>query len=221
MTVKNLNFLEFEPRGGGKPKSLVMFLHGYGSNANDMAGLTRYFSDVLMDAQFMSLNAPDPFEMGMFGYQWFSLKNMDTEYIQREVSTNHGVLDAFIDRQLKRFELENRNLVLIGFSQGAMMSLYTSMRRKSPIMGVLSYSGVLAEDDESMGEQVTAKSPVLLVHGDSDEVVPPGNFDYAKKLLEKHGFDVDAHLIDGLNHGIDSAGVQFGREFLRRLAEKS
>jgi phospholipase/carboxylesterase len=125
-------------------------------------------------------------------------------------------LDSFIDEQLARFQLTEKQLALVGFSQGTMMALHVGPRRERQIAGIVGYSGMLA-DPEGLAASLRSKPPVLLIHGDADDVLPIAAFHQAKTALDRLGFDLTTHVSHGLRHNIDEAGLTLGREFLRKV----
>jgi len=198
----------------GKATKLVVFLHGYGSNGDDLIGLAPYWAQLLPEAAFISPNAPFPCEMVPFGYQWFSLENRDPQVKLAGVRAAAPSLDAFLDQQLTRFGLAEKDLALVGFSQGTMMSLHVALRRKAALAGVVGYSGALI-GAQVLAEEVRAKPPVLLVHGMADPVVPFDAMAQAANGLKAQGVDVVTEARPGLPHSIDEVGLQKGGAFLR------
>lgn len=199
----------------GKASKLVVFLHGYGSNGDDLISLAPYWAKLLPDAAFVSPNAPFPCEMAPGGYQWFSLENRDPQAKLAGVKIAAPILDAYLDQQLARFGLAEKDLALVGFSQGTMMSLYVAPRRKSAIAGVVGYSGALIGAQLLAGE-TQAKPPVLLVHGTADQMVPFDAMALAATGLKSVGIEVTTEARPGLPHSIDEVGLQKGGAFLRQ-----
>jgi phospholipase/carboxylesterase len=204
------------PVSGGEPKQLVVLLHGLGSNGKDLIGLAPFFAETLPDAVFISPDAPFRCDMAPVGYQWFSLQDRSYENILEGVQSAAPILDDFIDHQLKTYGLLNKDLSLIGFSQGTMMSLYVGPRRGDQIAGIIGYSGALITEK---GQPLSAhkKPPVLLIHGEEDDVVPIESYHSAKKVLESSGFEVSGHSTEGLYHSIDQAGIDSGKAFLEKI----
>lgn len=203
------------PAGGGAPKQLVIFLHGVGADGNDLIGLAPYFQQVLPHARFISPNAPFAFDMAPYGYQWFSLQDFSEEARLRGAERAAPVLDAFIDAELARDGLSDENLALIGFSQGAMMSLHVGLRRERAMAGIVSYSGLLVGLDKLRAEMRSAP-PVLLTHGTDDPVLPFAFLAEAEAGLRSLGVEAEAHARPGLPHGIDGDCIRLGQDFLAR-----
>jgi len=218
--LKQLEGPFFPPRSG-KAKQLVMFLHGYGANGADLLSLGEEWSEELPDAAFVSPNAPDICEAYAAGYQWFSIRAIDEKVFERErqIEKVTPVLNAFIDAQLAHWGVPESKLVVAGFSQGAMMAMYTMPRRKTPCAGVIAYSGLLI-DAAGLKAPGIVKMPVLAIHGDSDEIVPPGHLKAVESAFSGAGFEVDAILRPGLGHGIDHFGLMRGLQFIKEAFEK-
>jgi phospholipase/carboxylesterase len=207
---------EQAPAAGGKPRKLVLLLHGLGSDGNDLIGLAPHFARVLPAAAFVSPNAPFPCDMAPYGHQWFSLQDRDPHAILSGVQAACQILDAYITQQLARFGLAESDLALVGFSQGTMMSLYAAPRRANAVAGVLGYSGRLV-GEHLLAEEVKSRPPIMLVHGDADEVLPVQASQAAKAALAAAGFAVDLHVRPGLPHSIDEQGLMLGMRFLRKV----
>ena len=204
---------EAGPASGGAPDSLVVLVHGYGADGNDLIGLAPLFAEVLPNTAFVSPHAPFRCEMAPFGRQWFNVWNEDPVSRLEEIRHAAAILDAFIDERCAALGVADDRLALLGFSQGTMMSLFVAPRRAAPCAGVLGYSGRL-EGADLMAAETVSRPPVVLVHGDSDDLLPVDRLDHARSALEANGFSVAAHVRPGLGHGIDEAGIGIGRRFL-------
>jgi phospholipase/carboxylesterase len=201
------------PASGGQPRALVVLLHGWGADGQDLIGLAPYFAQALPDAAFVSPNGPFPCDTG-FGRQWFSLSDRSPEALLAGVRAAQGLVDGFLDDMLDALNLTPDRLALVGFSQGTMTSLFVAARRPEPVAAVVGYSGMLiagADDAELL-----SRPPVMLVHGDADPVVPAEAMTAARHYLEQTGFSVETHLQRGLGHGIDPEGIALGARFLAR-----
>ncbi len=215
--MQELNSYNQKPSSGQAAKQLVVLLHGYGSNGRDLISLAPYWQSTLPDAVFVSPDAPFPCEMAPeMGYQWFSLANRDPKKMLAGVKTAEPILNAFIDEQLKKYNLDDSKLCLVGFSQGTMTSLYVGPRRANKIAGIQGFSGALIGGDKLGGDDVH-KCPINLVHGEADSVVPVQAYYHAKEILEENGFDVTGHTTAGLEHSIDGAGVESATKLFEKI----
>ena len=203
------------PASGGPARQLVILLHGVGADGNDLFALAPQLAQVLLDAAFVSPHAPEPFDMAPTGRQWFSLIDRTPDSIVRGARKAASVLDAFIEAELVHHDLSDADLALVGFSQGTMMALYVALRRAQACAAIVGFSGALVDDDRGLSG-VAAKPPILLVHGDADEVVPvAAHYDAVTRLLAA-GFSVESHIRPGLPHGIDGPGLDYCKAFLAK-----
>ncbi len=196
----------------GKAKHLVVFLHGYGADGNDLVEIGRQWQDWLPDAAFVSPHAPNPCGMSPMGREWFPLTFRDPDERRRGVIAARPGLDAFLDAELAHLGLDDSALALVGFSQGTMMALHSGLRRRRPPAGILGYSGVLVAP-ELLGE-ATGKPPIFLIHGDSDEVIPLDALFMTTDALTTAEIPSQWHISPGLAHGIDGEGLRQGGLFL-------
>jgi phospholipase/carboxylesterase len=203
------------PAAGGAPKQLVVFLHGYGADGNDLIGLGREWARLLPHAAFVSPNAPEPCAMSPIGRQWFNLTFRDSGELVRGVKHAAPALDAFIDAELKRLNLPARALALVGFSQGTMIALGVGLTRNPAPAAIVGYSGALATLETVPGGPGSGPA-ILLVHGDVDQVIPVDAMFMAREQLAKVGLPVEWHVAEGVGHGIDGEGLRLGGAFLRQ-----
>ncbi len=219
------------PVSGKAATSAVVFLHGYGSNGEDLIGLAPFFAQALPDTVFYSPNGAAPWEGGGgFGYQWFGLGNYDPTQFQgnpaklRERFESYfpkaeepaPVINTFLDQVLAEHRLEPKRLALIGFSQGTMMALHVGVRRTQQLGAILGFSGALIAG-ERLSTDVKSKPPVMLVHGDADPVVPVQATVEAAKALKAAGVACETLIVPGLQHGIEGSGAQAGATFLQKF----
>ena len=214
-SVPPLSGPEIAPAIGDRPEYLVIFLHGVGADGNDLIGLAPHFQKTLPAAHFVSPNAPFPFDMAPFGHQWFSLQDVSGDALFEGARTAAGILDAFIDAELARHGLAEDRLILIGFSQGAMMSLFVGLRREKPLAAIISYSGHVV-GEPFLEKEIRSRPPILLTHGIEDPVLPFACLENAERVLTGLGLDVETHARPGLAHGIDDECIRLGGKFLTR-----
>ena len=203
------------PAEPGPARQLVVLCHGLGADGHDLIDLAPLWGRTLPHAAFAAPDAPEPCDMGPYGRQWFSVADRTPTRLAAGAATARDALDAFLDAELARLGLPPDAYALMGFSQGAMTALYTGLRRPVPPRGILAFSGALFAP-ESLAE-VTARPPILLIHGEDDEVVPVTRSRTAQSALEASGFGVTALYCPRLGHGIDDAGLSAGALFLQRI----
>ena len=198
----------------GEARSLVIFLHGYGADGNDLFGLAEALAPHLPDTVFRAPNAPERCAVNPMGYQWFPISWIDgspksamIEGAKRASAT----LSAYLDEALEEEGLAPERLALIGFSQGTMVGLDVALRRPAVIGGMVAFSGRYMENPAP----ATAKPPVLIVHGDQDEVIPAAALDDMRERLSAMGVPVRWHVSRGIGHGIAPDGLRLALEFLK------
>jgi phospholipase/carboxylesterase len=204
------------PASGGAAKSLVVFLHGYGADGNDLIDIGRQLAPALPDTAFVSPNAPDPCDGAPYGRQWFPLAAIEPHRLYAGTSQAAPARAAFLDAERAALGLTDSKLALVGFSQGTMMALHVAFRRKTQLAGVVGYSGLLA-GPEHLPAEIRSKPPVLLVHGDMDQVVPAMAMNAAVRALGQLDVPVEWHMRPSLQHGIDGEGLRLGARFLQRV----
>lgn len=212
--IAKLSGPEQKPTSGSKAKQLVIMLHGLGADGDDLFGLVPYFAKDLPDAHFICPNAPFKCDMSPYGRQWFSLMVREEKPILEGVQKAEPILNNFIEDKKKELGLEDKDIALLGFSQGTMLSLHTALRREKPLACVLGYSGALVAP-HLLKEEMKSKPEVCLIHGEADEVVPFDAFNNAMSVLQKQGLAAHGYSQEGLGHGIDPAGMKIGTKFIK------
>ncbi len=202
----------------GETRSVVVFLHGYGANGADLLGLADPLGEHLPDTLFVAPDAPESCAGAPFGYQWFPIPWIDgssEEEAARGMQAAVQDLNAFLDGILVDEDLLPEQMVLLGFSQGSMMSMHVAPRREDPIAGVIAFSGRLLQP-ELLPDETVSRMPILLVHGDADDVVPVQSLPQAAQALQDAGFtEVFAHIMKGTAHGIAPDGLSVALAFMR------
>jgi len=217
--MADLDGPRLEPRSG-TPKQLVVFLHGYGADGNDLIDIGRAWQQFLPDAAFVSPHAPHPCGQAPTGREWFPLTFRDPNERWTGVNAAAPGVNAFLDAELKRRGLTDSALVLVGFSQGTMMSLHVGLRRAQAPAAIVGYSGMLVVpenvDPDKFTAEIRSRPPVLLVHGDQDELIPVQAMMHAAQGLAALEISVEWHISPGVGHGIDQEGLRQGGEFIAR-----
>ncbi len=200
----------------GEPNGLCIILHGYGADGNDLIGLADPLSQYLPDVTFVAPNAPDKCTNNPMGYQWFPIPWLDgssDEAAEAGIKTASRVLNDFIDETMAAEGMTPDRTVLLGFSQGTMMSLEVGLRREEQLAGIVGFSGRLVRA-ETLADQIQTRPPVLLVHGDMDDVVPPSSMPEAAEILSKNDVQVYTHVSTGMAHGIAPDGLGVALQFM-------
>lgn len=206
-----------EPKSG-ETRSIIVFLHGYGANGADLLGIADVLAEHLPDTLFVAPDAPETIPMMPTGYQWFPIPWIDgssEEESERGLMAAADDLNAFLDALMVDEDVMPEQVVLFGFSQGTMMALHVAPRREDPVAGIVAFSGRLLRP-EFLEDEAVSRPPVILIHGDADDVVPPQSLPQAAEALQAAGWkDVYAHVMKGTAHGIAPDGLQVALAFIR------
>jgi phospholipase/carboxylesterase len=209
--MKQLDGPRLEPRGTA-PSSLVVLLHGYGANGDDLIALSDGWRRWLPEAVVVAPNAPTAIPGVYGGLQWFALTLRDPSEYWRGVVSARPAVDRFLEDELARYRLTADRLVLVGFSQGSMMALHVGLRRPTAPAGIVAYSGLLA-GPEHLAE-IVARPPILLVHGEADDLIPVAALHAAREQLARNDLLVEWHVRPDLGHGIDPAAQMLAGHFI-------
>jgi phospholipase/carboxylesterase len=201
----------------GKAKHVVIVLHGYGADGNDLIGLADPLMPHMPRTAFLAPNAPERCVNNPMGYQWFPIPWLDgSDPTAAEEAMDRAVedLNAYLDTVLAEEGVAAENMILMGFSQGTMMALHVALRRPKDVAGVVGFSGRLLRP-EALEDEIVSRPPVVLIHGDQDDVVPVASLPAAANALQAAGLDVYAHVSKGTAHGIAPDGLQVALAFMR------
>ncbi|WP_371038563.1 MULTISPECIES: alpha/beta hydrolase [unclassified Rhodosalinus] len=205
------------PRSG-ETRNAVVFLHGYGANGADLLGLAQPLGEHLPDTLFVAPDAPEACAGAPMGFQWFPIPWIDgssEEAAEQGMRAAVADLDAFLDAFMVDEDLMPEQVALFGFSQGTMLALHVAPRRPDAVAGIVAFSGRLLAP-EVLADEAVSRPPVLLVHGDMDDLVPVHSMPEAAEALQKAGWkDVYAHVMEGTGHGIAPDGLGVALAFLR------
>ena len=193
----------------GPATHLVVLVHGYGADGNDLIGLAEHWRGLLPRIAFAAPNAPTRVP-GSQGYQWFPISRIDPHEMKKGVEVAAPVLDEYLETELARLNLPPERLALVGFSQGTMLSLHLGLRRAALPAAIVGFSGLLPGPPPELAEF----PPILLTHGDQDQVIPPQALFLAAGQLGAAGAGVQWHLAPGMGHGIDPEGLMMAGAFL-------
>ena len=210
--MPTLDAVHWGPGSKAEPKQLVVLCHGLGADAFDLIDLAPTWSHACPDAIFASVHAPFAHDSG-YGRQWWSVADRSPAVTEAGVRAAAPYLHGFLDAELERLGLTE--YAIMGFSQGAMISLFTGLRRAAAPRAILAFSGALIAPD-SLAAELKNRAPVLLAHGDADDVVPVSRSREAERMLRAAGVPVETDYVPGLGHGIDDTGISFGALALQK-----
>ena len=206
-----------EPQGGSA-RRLIVFLHGYGADGNDLIDIGRAWQDMLPGTAFVSPHAPEPCGQAPMGRQWFPLTFRTPNERWDGVTKAAPALQRFLDAELARHRLPPSALALVGFSQGTMMALHVGLRRAVRPAAIVGYSGIFVLPDdappEAVAGEIQSRPPILLVHGDRDDLIPAQALFMSAQALAALEVPIEWHLSHGIGHGIDQEGLRHGGAFL-------
>jgi phospholipase/carboxylesterase len=205
---------QYGPRAGKPAREIVVLLHGVGADGRDLIELAPLLAQELPHALFVAPDGPEPCDMAAFGRQWFSLQDRRPSTMLAGIERTAPLLDAYLDGLLDRHGLEPGQMALLGFSQGTMMALHLALRRPRPLAAVLGYSGALIGADQ-LAAGCRSRPPVMLIHGDQDDIVPVDALFAATHALQAENIPVQWLVRPGLPHSIDEAGITAGAAFLK------
>ncbi len=211
----------------GKAKQLVVFLHGYGADGNDLIELGQHWRAILPDTAFVSPHAHERCSGAPMGRQWFALsasravddaKSAGDRLKGAEAA--RPIIDAFLDEELEKLGIDESRLALCGFSQGAMMALHVGLRRKRAPAAIIGFSGLLVAPErlpEARARDARgAPPPILLIHGDQDPMIPIDAMFIAADALAAADIPTQWHMSVGVGHGIDNGGLRHAGLFLAK-----
>ena len=215
MTSYNLEVVSVSPLSKNNPQQVVVLLHGYGGDGQDISVLATNWQRFLPEAVFLCPNGPEICVVNPKGYQWFDL-TFDKEEVILEKSLEAEVkLNAFLDQVLDNFQLKAANLALVGFSQGCMMSIQVALKKQEQINCLIGYSGKVI-NQKHLSDKIKSKPKIFLMHGANDTIVSPTHLLEAKEYLVGHGLKIKAKMFKDCEHRIPVEGSSLGLEFLRK-----
>lgn len=210
-TIKHFNILK--PKSTESKKLMILF-HGVGSFGDDLMPIAQALQTHFIDMCFIAPDGCDNYDLGTYGYQWFSLKDKDHYKMMLNLQESLPEIAKFVENKLAEYSLKHSDLFLLGFSQGTMVALSIAFYLQNPIAGIIGYSGALLDP---IKKDFTVKTPICLIHGDADEVL---NIDCmyqtATLLTERYNANVEIHAMKGLKHSIDMKGVEHAIQFLKK-----
>jgi len=215
MTSYILDVTSIPPLSKNKPRQAIVLCHGYGGDGKDISALAINWQRFLPDTIFLCPNAPDVCSVNPQGYEWFDLASEKEEIILEKSLIAEKKLSLFLDQVLDNFQLEPKDLALVGFSQGSMISIQVGLKNKKQINCIIGYSGKVI-NQKHLSEHINTKPKIFLMHGDNDTIVPPTHLLEAKEYFSNCGIKIKTKLFKNCEHRIPVEGSSLGLEFLRK-----
>ena len=215
MTNYNLEVTSISPLSKNKPQQAVVLCHGYGGDGRDISVLATNWQRFLPEATFLCPNAPEICAVNPQGYQWFDLTSEKEEIILEKSLIAEEKLNTFLDQVFDNLHLEPINLALIGFSQGCMIGIQVSLKKKKQINCLIGYSGKVI-NKKHLSDNINSKPKIFLMHGANDTIVPPTHLLEAKEYLKKCGINAKTKMFKNCEHKIPVEGSSLGLGFLKK-----
>ena len=179
----------------------VVLLHGYGGDGNDISMLALNWKRHMPNTIFICPNGHEMCSINPSGYQWFDLTREDSDYILEQSIKAEEVLKKFINEVKKEFNLSNNKICLSGFSQGCMMSLNVGLTFEEKFLCIVGFSGKII-NHKDLKNRIKNNTETLLIHGETDQIVPSTHLLEAKDFLIRNFVNVDTLLIKNCDHHI-------------------
>jgi phospholipase/carboxylesterase len=211
----SLNTIILEPLSKIKPKNAVILCHGYGGDGKDISILASYWRSYLSDTIFICPDAPEKCDASPSGFQWFNLMDQNPEQILSKSLVAEIKLNKLIDEVKEKNDLSADKIVIGGFSQGCMISLQTGIKRKDKINSIVGYSGKII-DTEHLSKNIVSRPNIILMHGDTDQIVPIDGLLEAKNFFSKHNYEIETKIFKNCEHRIPTEGSSLGLQFIKK-----
>ena len=215
MTKYIFNVTSFSTLSKNKPKQIIILCHGYGGGGQDISVLANSWRRFLPDAVFLCPNAPEVCTVNPLGYQWFNMNIENEETILEKSLVVEKKLNTFLDQVLDNFQLDIKNLALVGFSQGCMMIIQTALKKKEQINCLVGYSGKII-NKQHLSDNIVSRPRIFLMHGDRDTIVSPSHLLESKDFLAQQNLKIRTKLFKNCEHKISVKASSLGLEFLRK-----
>jgi len=215
MTKYILDVTSFSSLSKNEPKQIIILCHGYGGDGQDISVLANNWRRFLPDAVFLCPNAPEVCTVNQLGYQWFDMTVENDEAILEKSLVTEKILNTFLDQVLDNFQLDEKNLALVGFSQGCMMIIQIALKKKKQINCLVGYSGKII-NKRHLSENIVSRPKIFLMHGDRDTIVSPSHLLESKEFLVQQNLKIRTKIFKNCEHKISVEGSSFGLEFLRK-----
>ena len=196
-----LDSIIIKPEEGVEIKNAIILLHGYGGDGKDISMVTLNWKRHMPNTVFICPNGHETCAINPSGFQWFDLTKDDSDYILDQSNKAEKKIQKFIEEIKQEFDLKNNQICLSGFSQGCMISLNVGLTSEEKFSCIVGFSGKII-DQNNLKLRIKNSTDTLLIHGDSDQVVPPTYLLEAKDFLIRNNIRVDTLLIKNCDHHI-------------------
>ncbi len=181
--------------------NVVILLHGYGGDGKDISLLTLNWKRHLKNTIFICPNGHESCAINPSGFQWFDLSNDDPKYILQESLKAENKLNKFIEEIKLEYNINNEKIILVGFSQGCMMSINIGLTNRQSFKCIVGFSGKII-DIQNLKVRRKNSTSTILIHGDLDDIVSPTYLLEAKDFFLREGVNIETHLIKNCGHHI-------------------
>ena len=211
----SLNTTILEPLSTEKPKNAVILCHGYGGDGKDISLLASYWKNYLPDTLFVCPDAPEKCDVSLTGFQWFDLRDENRDQILAKSLIAEAKLNKLIDEVIKKNNLNDNQIAIGGFSQGCMISLQVGIKRKKKINSIIGFSGKIIDTDH-LEKNLNSRPNIILMHGDSDQVVPVSSLLESREFFNKNEYKIESKIFKNCEHRIPTEGSSAGLAFLKK-----
>ena len=211
----SLNTTIIKPENNEEIKNAIILLHGYGGDGKDISMLTLNWKRFLKNTVFLCPDAYEVCSINPNGFQWFDLNTDDTDYILKETKKAENVINEYILEISKYFDLKFSNICLSGFSQGCMISLNVGLASNFNFNSIVGFSGKII-DMKDLSSRIVNKPNILMIHGDSDPIVPPDSLLEAKDFLMRNKINIETLMIKNCDHHIPVEASSAALNFIKK-----
>ena len=212
--ILNSKIIESEKKD--KIKNAIILLHGYGGDGADISSIAHTWRRFIDNTIFLCPNGHQTCKLNPNGFQWFDLSIDDQNYVVSEAKKAEKILIEYIEQIKKKYNLDNSQIILSGFSQGCMMSINLGLVCNESFKSVIGFSGKIIDKDD-LKKRMISKTDMLLFHGDADEVVPPSNLLEVKDFLERNKIKVDVNMIKNCSHHIPVEAMSLALKYIKKI----
>ena len=210
-----LDTVFIKPEKDVQIKSAIILLHGYGGDGKDISMLSLNWKRYLTNTIFICPNGHEKCNINPDGFQWFDLSSDNPEYILKESLKAEKVLNKYIDEIKNEFKISKSKICLSGFSQGCMMAINLGLTSDEEYNCIVGFSGKII-NNKNLSNRITSKTNTLLIHGDSDQIVPSTNLLNAKDFFLRHKINIETKLINNCEHNIPVEASSLALNFIKK-----